>query len=47
MQEQATSEYFILIYLENLWTAGQNSLIHKATKKNSNFFFLVEYNKIT
>jgi len=45
MKEQATSKYFILMYFENIWTAGQNRpKQHKATKKKTNVSF-TEYNK--
>jgi hypothetical protein len=31
LKEHATSKYFILMYFENLWTAGQNRPKQKAT----------------
>jgi len=40
MKEQATSKYFILMYFENLWTAGPNRLKHKATKKKTKVYFV-------
>ena len=43
MKEQGTSKYFILMYFENLWTAGQRPK-HRATKEKTNVSF-VQCNK--